>query len=398
VTLQALPLLDLDPYDDARLDDPYPMHAQLRAAGPLVRLAPYPDVVACARHAEVQTVLNDHVRFVSGAGVGLANFRREPPWRPRSLLLEADPPQHGRVRAVVARVLNPKTVAALRAQFTVAAERHVAALLERDAVDGIAHLAEPYPLEVFPDAVGLEREGRENLLLYGDMVFNAMGPRNARFERSFERAATVSAWIMAHCARDALAPGGLGARIHTAVDGGEIDADEATLLVRSFLSAGVDTTINAIGNALYCLAGHAEAYARLHAEPALARAAFEEALRYESTAQTFYRTTVAPTVLGGCELPPDTKVLCLLAAANRDPARWPDADRYDITREPRGHVAFGAGIHGCVGQMLARLEGEVVLAALARRVARLEPAGPPRRRLNNTLRALASLPLRLVPA
>ena len=94
----------------------------------------------------------------------------------------------------------------------------------------------------------------------------------------------------------------------------------------------------------------------------------------------------------------NTKVLCLLASANRDPQKWPDADRYDIGRRPSGHMAFGSGIHGCVGQAVARLEGELVLAALARRVKRIEVAGPHTRRLNNTLRALDTLPLRLIPA
>jgi len=94
----------------------------------------------------------------------------------------------------------------------------------------------------------------------------------------------------------------------------------------------------------------------------------------------------------------NTKVLCMLASANRDPRRWPDADRFDIERRPSGHVALGSGIHGCVGQAVARLEGEVVLTALARRVKRIEVAGPHTRRLNNTLRALDTLPLRLIPA
>jgi len=97
-------------------------------------------------------------------------------------------------------------------------------------------------------------------------------------------------------------------------------------------------------------------------------------------------------------VPADTKVLCFLAGANRDPRKWPDPDRYDIGRRPSGHMAFGSGIHGCVGQAIARLEGEVVLAAIARRVKAIEVAGPHTRRLNNTLRALGTLPLRLVPA
>ena len=168
--------------------------------------------------------------------------------------------------------------------------------------------------------------------------------------------------------------------------------------MRSFLSAGVDTTVNGIGNALWCLARHPEAYAKLHADPTLARAAFEESLRYESAVQTFFRTTSRPVELAGVRIPAGSKVLTVLAAANRDERQWPNPERFDIERRPTGHMAFGSGIHGCVGQVVARLEGELVLAALAKRFARIELAGEPTRRLNNTLRALATLPLRLTPA
>jgi 4-methoxybenzoate monooxygenase (O-demethylating) len=114
--------------------------------------------------------------------------------------------------------------------------------------------------------------------------------------------------------------------------------------------------------------------------------------------QTFFRTAVRDCEIAGLPVRENTKVLCMMAAANRDPRKWPDPDRYDIERRPTGHVALGAGIHGCVGQAVARLEGEVVLAALARRVKRIEITAPHTRRLNNTLRALDTLPLRLIAA
>jgi len=121
-------------------------------------------------------------------------------------------------------------------------------------------------------------------------------------------------------------------------------------------------------------------------------------LRWESTVQTFYRTANRDTTIGDVPIAADTKVLCLLASANRDARKWPDPDRFDIGRRPTGHVAFGTGIHGCVGQAVARLEGELILTALAKRVARIEVAGPHTRRLNNTLRALETLPLRFIAA
>ncbi len=395
------PELDIDPYAEANLIDPYPMHQRIRDAGPVVRLTRYPRLLACARHAEAHAVLSNHVDFISGAGVGLSNFNLEPPFRPKSLILEADPPLHTQNRAVLSRILSPKAVLQIRATFTAVAEamveRCVAESLAQGSIDAIAALAQPYPLKVFPDAVGLEPEGRENLLLYGDMVFNSMGPRNALLAKSAERMAPVTDWIMRHCQRDHLRPGGFGDQIYQAADAGEIEAAHAPMLVRSFLSAGVDTTVNGIGNALFALAQHPQEYARLHADPGLARSAFEEALRWETATQTFFRTAARDCQIAGHAVAENDKLLCMLASANRDPRRWTDPDRYDITRRASGHIAMGTGIHGCVGQVVARLEGEVVLAALARRVARIEVAGPHTRRLNNTLRALQTLPLRLIP-
>lgn len=393
-----IPELDLDPYAAENLIDPYPMHQRMREAGPVVRLTPYPSLVACARHEQVHAVFHDHATFISGAGVGLTNFNLETPFRPKSLILEADPPLHTQTRAVLSRILSPKAVMQIRASFTEVAEQMVDRCLDKGRICGIHDLAQIYPLKVFPDAVGVEEDGRENLLVYGDLIFNSMGPRNALLAKAAERMGPVTDWIMAHCQREHLRPGGFGDQIYQAADAGEITHEQAPLLVRSFLSAGVDTTINGIGNALFALAHHPEQYAKLHADASLARPAFEEALRWESTAQTFYRTAARDCEIAGVPVAENTKVLCMLASANRDPRKWPDPDRYDIERRPSGHVAFGAGIHGCVGQAVARLEGEVVLTAIARRVKRIEVAGPHTRRLNNTLRALDTLPLHLVPA
>ena len=394
----TIPELDFDPYAVENLLDPYAMHEAVREAGPVVKLKPYPSVLACARHEQVHAVLNDHVNFISGAGVGLTNFNLEPPFRPKSLILEADPPLHTQTRTVLSRILSPKTVMQIRATFAAEADALIDRCVAKGEIDGIHDLAQPYPLKVFPDAVGLGEDGRENLLIYGDMIFNSMGPRNELLARSTEKVGSVTAWIMAHCQRSALRPGGFGDQIYQAVDSGEISAEQAPMLVRSFLSAGVDTTINGLGNALYSLAHHPEQYAKLHADPTLARPAFEEALRWESTAQTFFRTAGRDTEIAGVPVPENTKVLCFLAGANRDPRKWPEPNRYDIERRPSGHMSFGSGIHGCVGQAIARLEGEVVLTALAKRVKRIEINGPHTRRLNNTLRALDTLPLRFIAA
>ena len=121
-------------------------------------------------------------------------------------------------------------------------------------------------------------------------------------------------------------------------------------------------------------------------------------LRFESPVQTFFRTTTRATELGGVALPQDAKILMFLAGANRDPRRFENPDRFDVTRKAAGHTAFGAGIHMCVGQMLARLETEMILATLLKRFAGIALAGEPTRKLNNTLRQFARLPIRLTPA
>jgi cytochrome P450 len=167
--------------------------------------------------------------------------------------------------------------------------------------------------------------------------------------------------------------------------------------VRAFLSAGLDTTVSALGNALYLFGSFAEQWDILRDNPSLARDAFEEVLRFESPFQMLFRTTTRDVELGGQSIAADEKILVSLAAANRDPRHWQQPDRFDVKRRTPGNLAMGTGIHGCVGQVVARLEGELVLAALARRVERIEIVGQPERRFNNTLRGLKSLPVRIVP-
>ena len=391
------PVSAIDPFSQAFLRNPYPHHEALREAGPVVWLEQY-GIWAMARHQEVRDALTDWQTYCSSAGVGLSDFRKEPPWRPPSIILEADPPLHTRTRAVLTRILSPAAINILRGTFEREAERLVARLVEQREFDGIGDLAEAYPLKVFPDAVGISEDGRENLLPYGSMVFNSFGPRNDLFDRAMANAGPVREWIMSKCSRAALAPGGLGMQIFGAVDAGELTEDEAGMLVRSFLSAGIDTTVYGLGNALYCFASNPAQWRILREHPNLIRGAFEEVLRFEAPVQTFFRTTTKDVEVGGVRLGDGEKVLLFLAAANRDPRRWDRPDTFDVQRRATGHMTFGTGIHGCVGQAVARLESEAIFAALARRVMSFELTSKPELRLNNTLRGLDTLPLRVVPA
>jgi len=396
LTTLSRPVSSVDPFSHGFLHDPYPHHQALREAGPVVWLEQY-GIWTMARHEQVRDALTDHETYCSSAGVGLSDFRKEPPWRPPSIILEADPPLHTRTRAVLTRILSPGAIKVLREMFEREAEILVARLVESREFDGVADLAEAYPLNVFPNAVGISDEGRENLLPYGSMVFNSFGPRNDLFNAAMANAGPVRDWIMSKCSRAALKPGGLGMQIFDAVDSGELSEDEAGMLVRSFLSAGIDTTVYGLGNALYCLARYPDQWQVLRENPALIRGAFEEVLRFEAPVQSFFRTTTRTIDVSGVRLGEGEKVLLLFAAANRDPRRWDRPDTFDVKRRATGHMTFGTGIHGCVGQAVARLETEAILGALLRRVAVIELTAEPTRRLNNTLRGFDTLPLCVEP-
>jgi 4-methoxybenzoate monooxygenase (O-demethylating) len=366
----------------------------LREAGPIVWLEHY-GVWAIGRYAAVRSVLVNWQSFCSSAGVGLTNYRREKPWRAPGLLLEADPPVHDRARKVLNGILSPAAIRAMKTQFEIEAARLVDELVERGSFDAMKDLAERYPIKVFSDAVGLPVRGREKLLPYGSLIFNAFGPPNELFQNAVAEAERFQDWVVESCSRKALAPGMLGAQIYAAADAGEIEHDEAPRLVRAFISAGLDTTVNSLGNAIYLFAMFPQQWALLRNDQSLVRNAFEEVLRFESPFQCYFRTTTRAIEFAGCALGADEKILVSVAAANRDPRHWQDPDRFDITRRPAGHLAMGTGIHACVGQMVARLEGEVLLTALTKKVNRIEITSDPVRRLNNTLRGFKSLPIML---
>ena len=393
----GVPVFALDPFSLAFLSDPHPGHEALREAGPVVWLGTY-GVYAAARYAEVREILVDPATFCSSRGVGLSDFARETPWRPPSLVLERDPPEHDRARAVLNRALSATVMRSLKGRFAEAAERLAGDLARQGRFDAVADCAEVYPMMVLPDAVGLSKDGREHLLPYAATVFNMFGPDNELRRNALAEMAPHVEWISAQCKRERLASDGIGAMIHEAADSGEVSRQEAELLVRSLLSAGFDTTVHGLGAAMRSLAMNPDQFAALRADPMKARAAFEEAVRLESPVQTFFRTTTQDVALGGVTIPEGSKVLMLLGAANRDPRKWPEPHRYNIDRSTSGHVGFGAGVHMCVGQLLARLEGEALLGAIARAFSSLEPDGKSTPLSNNTLRGWTRMPVRATAA
>jgi hypothetical protein len=301
---------------------------------------------------------------------------------------------------VLSGLLGPRAARRLRAEWTVVAQEMVDRLLVGDPAagiefDAVPSLAVAFPLRVIPDAVGVPDEGRENLLPFSDFLLNAFGPRNELVAEGAPRARELTEWVTAHCAREALADSGFGAQIWAAADRGDITPGQAPGVVRSLFAAGVDTTVHALGAVLHAFAVHPEQWQRLRAEPGLARVAFDEAVRWASPVQTFFRTALGDVPVGDAVVPDGAKVLMFLGAANRDPRRWTDPDVFDLSRDPSGHVGFGFGLHQCVGQHIARLEAECLLTALAERVETIEIAGPTRRNRNNTVRGWDSLPVRV---
>ncbi len=386
---------DVDPYDTSLLAAPRQYYRELRERGPLVWLSRY-GIWASGRYKPVKEIFGDWKRFCSSRGVGLTDFKTEEPWRPPSIILEVDPPDHDRTRSVMAKAMSAQAISALSERFQAEADALVERFVGKGPFDAVAHLSQAYPLKVFPDAVGLDEQGRENLLQYATMVFNALGPDNALRRSAMADAPRVVAWIADKCRREALSDTGFGATIYAAADNGEITQEEAALLVRSLLSAGIDTTVSALGNAILCLARHPRQWEKLKETPTRVRQAFEEVLRYTTPVHSFCRTANVDTEVAGIPIREGDKVLCVLGAANLDPDHWNQPDDFDIERPTAGHLALGVGIHSCVGQQVARLEGRSLLGALARKIERIELHGEPEWSPGNSLTTLASLPVSLI--
>ncbi|MGE4322182.1 MAG: cytochrome P450 [Sphingobium sp.] len=396
------PVIDIDPYSREVIPDPYPFHERLRETAPVVRIARH-GIYATGRFDEVATVIQDYDRFMVSAGIGIADNRKPGSWRQPGGILEHDPPAHTQLRSALGRILSPAVLRSWQERFVRGAKEIVDRAIDLSRgggeVDGVDDVAEAFVMTVFPPALGVEIR-RDYAVALGNMNFNQIGPYNDLVIESMKLCEPMMEWYEASIQREAMVPGGFGEAIYAAMDRGDIPPGSAPAQVRQFLRGGFDTTIAGIGFTLNQLARAPDQWDMVRADPAGgSRAAFEEAIRHESPSIGNARTVVEETVLSGYRLEKDVKIVTFIGAANRDPRRWEAPDRFDMTRKVLGrHIAFGMGVHKCIGQMIARAEAEAVLSELARRVARIELAGEPRYRLLNSLRTLDSLPLRLIPA
>ncbi len=389
------PVLDVDPYSVENIKNPYPFFEELRETAAVVRLKPY-GVYVTGRYEETKVVLNDHDRFMASAGIGIADIRKPGKFRIPNRLLENDPPGHTEIRKTLNKILSPLAVRRWRDHFETEAAIFADKVVEMGESDGVEDLAEAYILHVFPEAVGVNLPRTEALAI-GEMSFNQAGPYNDLFRAAEKKAEPYLEWYEKSVRREAMRPGSIGEMLFDAEERGEFEEGVASNICRAFVRGGTDTTIAGLGFALNQLARNPDQWAILKSNPSkFARNAFEEAIRHESPSYVNYRTTRRETELSGYRLDADTKIGIFSGCANRDPRFWENPEKYDITRDIAGiHVAFGHGTHGCIGQMIARLEADCILKAFAERVVTLEPAGEPRYRIINQLHTLDHLPLKV---
>lgn len=389
------PVLDVDPFSDENIENPYRFHEALRAAGP-VAFIPKHGMYAVGRYDAVKTVMGDFGRFTSTGGIGLSDIRKPGAWRTPSPITEIDPPKHTQVRGALTKILSPIVIRQWREVFAAEAETVAERAVETGDIEAVHDLVEAFVLKVFPDVLGVDMP-RDNFLDIGEMNFNQIGPNNHLVQKSLDKVAPMLPQFQNAFTKAAALPGGFAEKIFAAEEKGEFEQGTGGPHVRSFLRAGVDTTIAGIGHTLHLLATNPAEWNKLKADPSKVRGAFDEAIRLQSPSQVMFRTTVGEVELEGYRLNGDVKVGAFLGAANRDERKFADPERYDVDRQTAGiHMALGTGHHICIGQMIARLEAECIVGAVLRRVARLELIGEPKYKLINTLRTLEVLPLRLV--
>lgn len=372
---------DLRHLPPAFLDDPFPTYHRLREQSPVHRC---PDgSYFLTRYADVSAVYRDR-RMSSDKKVEFRpKYGDSPLYKHHTTsLVFNDPPLHTRVRRLLAAAFTPRALAALQPRV----ERIVAELLDaaepKGGMDLIGEFAYALPVEVIGDMLGVPRADRAPLRGYSLAILGALEPAPTQAQLDAGNAAVTefSAYLDGLIAERTLRPSDDDADILSRLIEGEVDGERLTHdeLVQNcifLLNAGHETTTNLIGNGIAALLRFPDEMARLRADPGLMRPAVEEFLRYESSNQLGNRRVAEDAEIGGVKMPAGTLITLCIGAANRDPAEFPDPDRLDIAREPNRHLAFGGGVHICMGNSLARMEASVAIGRLLERFPRLEATG-----------------------
>lgn len=367
-----------DPFVREHLDDPYPFYARLRAQPSDLIDVPDRGVLVAARHEVARAVLRDHTTYRSGLGVQ---------WVPvaqaglRATFIENDPPEHTRVRRAVQQWCTPRAIDEVATVVDAIVEELVDDLVEAGGGDVMALLARRVPLRVMSEWLGLVLP--DAATSWADASFRLGAPDPpASAEEQF---AGFLEWALG----DGLAtlrPGGLAEAILAGGDEQRLRDDEPFVALASIIIAGLDTTVHLIGNGIAALAENPQQLAALVDDPSgHAGSAVEETLRYDAPVRFFLRRTDE----GRC-------VVVLYGSANRDERVFDEPDRFLIDRDASAHLAFGTGIHLCLGAPLARLEGKAVFRTLAERVSTIEILPGAQRTSSAAIRGFATLPVRLV--
>jgi cytochrome P450 len=381
-------------------EDPYPYYERFRAQTPLLRVGA--TIWFALGLAEVSALLR-HPRLSSDESHASGDAQRAEidANRPRSLLF-MDPPEHTRLRGLVARAFTPRRIEDLRTTTAaIAADLLDAMPQQSEAVDLIQAFAYPLPVRVICALLGVPPEDEAMFTAWSRGVSRSVDPpilRTPEIEVAvLDARKELTAYIGSLLAERRRLPGDdlLSALAAVNVDGDQITSDEVETLARLLLIAGHETTVNLIGNGMLALLRAPEQLALLRRSPKLIEPAVDELLRFDGPVQVTQRIVLEDMEIAGSQLKRGDKIMLVLGAANRDPAAFADPHQLDVTRDARRHVAFGGGIHHCLGAALARMEGHVAFSALLGRFGTIELAGQPTRRPNFTLRGLESLPVRL---
>lgn len=382
------------------LANPYPLFRRLRSEDP-VHWDPFLHTWVVTRYVDVLEVLHTFSARRTHTpekleAVGLGEMQPIAELMVKMMLF-MDPPQHTRLRKLASHAFTPGRVAALRAHIREIAHRLLDHVVRDHRMDIIRDLAEPLPAIVTAEMLGVPSEDWKQLKAWSADFAEMLGNFQHNPDSVPRMRHTVSGMMTYF--RDAVRhqradpkEGLVSSLMSAEVDGDRLTDDEVVATCIVTMVGGQETTTNLIGNGVLTLLHHPEQLERLRREPSLVPLAVEEMLRYESPSQHTGRLAPSERPLGGKIIPKGQAVMAVIAAANRDPERFPDPDRFDINRQDNRHLAFGYAAHFCFGAALARIEGQEALEALVRRMPdlRREPA-PLVWRNNSGLRGVTAL-------